>query len=43
MKSFLFVLNNYVWVPVVSAVIGGVLSLIFPVLWKKWKQRKKVN
>ena len=41
MNDLLFVLNNYVWVPIVSAVIGGALSLLVPVLWNKWQKRKK--
>ncbi len=41
MEDLLFVLNNYVWVPIVSAVIGGALSLLVPFLWNKWQKRKK--
>jgi len=28
MDGFLFVFQNYVWVPVISAIVGGIISLI---------------
>ena len=41
MNGLVFILTNYVWVPIVSAVIGGALSLIVPYLWLKWKKRRE--
>lgn len=41
MEGFWYVLNNYVWVPIVSAVIGGALSLGVPILWNTWQKKKR--
>lgn len=35
MEGFLFVFQNYIWVPITSAVIGGLLSIFVPALWNK--------
>lgn len=45
MDGFLFVFQNYVWVPVISAIVGGIISLIVPkVLNAMNKAReKKIN
>ena len=41
MEGFLYVFQNYVWVPIISAVIGGLLSIYVVEIWRKLQVSKK--
>ncbi len=43
MESIIYIFQNYVWVPIISAIIGGALSLLVPFWWKKWQKNKKIK
>lgn len=34
-EGFLYIFQNYVWVPIISAIIGGLLSICVAEIWKK--------
>lgn len=36
-EGFLYVFQNYVWVPIISAIIGGLLSIYVVEIWKNYK------
>lgn len=43
MDGIIYIFQNYVWVPIISAIIGGALSLLVPFWWKKWQKSRKIK
>lgn len=43
MEGWIYVFQNFIWIPIISAVIGGILSISIPYLWKIWQNKRKLN
>ena len=43
MEGWIYVFQNFIWIPIISAVIGRTLSISIPYLWKIWKNKRKLN